>query len=424
MNTINKTEYTRTDKSSSDASSEQKREKRHRRIGWFLFLFFCVSLTSCLIGFVIGRIVTEDRYTGHIVDTITLSPEQSDGAAIGMNVFNLTGRVMYSDGTPYANSLVELRSEPRYTYTDSLGYFIFENVNPGKHVINVVQNGSVQATCTVLVDTNASHTESQVVKLDDGSFLIRISLDVAILKLVLVIDNDGLTPQLYDSSPLGGGEPALPGEIIGGGDEEDQVSPEQPGIPEIPGQPTTPVQPGTPTTPERPGTPTTPEQPGTPTTPDRAPVVDAREQAAGSQIWAQSTSVNIFGEREGNKNTKTINGENVIAPGASGSYPFRLKNIESNVIKYSISLSDTDEIQPFLPLKYRLKTASSYIGGDQWRSAADIQTGIKALKPGAVDYYTLEWKWLTSDDTVDTLIGRQNEGNLYILTIQINAQFE
>lgn len=411
---MDRTEYQAQDKVISDYGNDHRREKKHLRIKGILLLLIAVSLTSCIIGFVIGRSVTMEDPTGYIVDTIPLSPE-GQGDAAPKTYFKLTGRVLYTDGTPYASSRVELHSNPRYTDTDTLGYFSFEDVEPGSHVINVVRNGVVQATCSVEVDADASYNDTQIVKLDDGSFSIRISLDVSVLELTLVLDNDRITPQLKDSPSA---------------QENDGGLPENPDLPKPPDTPEPPVLPETPVIPEPPLPPAPPAPGGGPSipppppgAPDRAPAIEAAGQGSG-QSWTQLTTVDIFGERDGNHNTRTINGQKVLSPGASGSYLFRVKNTEAYSVEYRIRLTDTDENQPALPMKYRLKSEGAYIDGNQWQTAAELQAGTKTLTPGASEYYTLEWKWETVSDSNDTEIGTQTGTPRYILMIRINAQFK
>lgn len=409
MGMIDKKEYPVQDKTTSEYRNDHWWEKKHLQIKGVLLLLIAVSLTSCIIGFIIGRSVTTDYPTGYIMDTIPLSPS-GEGHAVSKTYFKLTGRVLYTDGTPYANSRVELRSSPRYTDTDEFGYFYFEDVEPGSHIINVIRDGVVQASCAIEVDADERYTDSQIVQLDDGSFSIRISLDVSVLELTLVLDNDRITPQLNNS-------PSTQEEVSGMPQNPDQPKP--PDIPEPPSTPEQPVIPAPPSPPEQGGG-SLPQPPGDP---DSAPSIEATGQGS-VQSWSLLTTVDIFGERLGNNNTKMINGQKVLSPGAFGSYTFRVKNTEAEDIEYDIRLTDTDENQPALPMKYRLKAGGTYIDGNQWQTAAELQAGTKILTPGASDYYTLEWKWETVSNSNDTGIGTQTGNPRYILMIRINAQFK
>jgi len=411
---IDKKEYQAQGMATPDDRNDHRWKKKDLQIKGILLLLIAVSLTSCIIGFIIGRSVTTDSPTGYIMDTIPLSPDEQ-GAAAPKTYFKLTGRVLYTDGTPYANSRVELHSSPRYTDTDDYGYFYFEDVEPGSHIINVIRNGVIQASCTIEVDANERYTDSQIVQLDDGSFSIRISLDVSVLELTLVLDNGRITPQLNDSPSTLEDDRNMP-EI-----------PDQPKPPDIPEPANTPAPPFIPEPPVPPSPPaqgggaSTPPQP--PGGPDRAPSIGVTGQGS-SHSWSLMTTVDIFGDRLGNNNTRMINGQKVLSPGASGSYTFRVKNTEADDIAYGIRLTDNDENQPALPMKYRLKAGGAYIDGNQWQTAAELQAGTKILTPGDSDYYTLEWKWETVSDNNDTGIGTQTGNPRYILMIRINAQFK
>ncbi len=283
---IDKTDYETQDTIPPDRSNDRQRKKNHLQIKGILLLLIAVSLTSCVIGFIIGRSVTTDYPSGHIIDTIPLSPD-GQGEAVPAIYFSLCGKVLYTDGTPYANSRVELHSNPKYTYTDATGYFCFLKVEPGQHTINVVRDGVVVASCTVSVDADASYTDSQIVQMDDGNFSIHISLDVSVLELTLVLDNDRIIPQLQDSSAMqeDGSLPKSPDQSIQPDIPKPPIIPEPPIIPNPPIPPTPPAQGGGSSPPQPPGA------------PDRAPSMSATGQAS-SQNWSLLTTVDIFGERE------------------------------------------------------------------------------------------------------------------------------
>jgi hypothetical protein len=157
------------------------------------------------------------------------------------------------------------------------------------------------------------------------------------------------------------------------------------------------------------------------------PRIVASDDLNPTQIWAHLTAVNLFAERAGNLGVRTIAGQNVISPGSRGVYTFRVKNPETKPLKYTISLSESDENNPRLPMEYRLKQGTggtNYIGDDTWKSANSISLTWTPIAPGAVSYYTLEWRWVSSDDSTDTAIGMQNGAPVYVLSIIIAAQFQ
>lgn len=159
---------------------------------------------------------------------------------------------------------------------------------------------------------------------------------------------------------------------------------------------------------------------------DRPPSLIAGDDLAPGQVWASLTVVDLFAERTGNYGVQTIGSENVIAPGSYGSYVFRVRNPESYPLEYKILLSETDANNPNLPMLYRLKRGSGgtdYVGGSVWKNAQDIAMDWTSIPAGAVSYYTLDWKWDPSDNSVDTAIGTQTGTPNYVLNILITGQF-
>jgi hypothetical protein len=157
----------------------------------------------------------------------------------------------------------------------------------------------------------------------------------------------------------------------------------------------------------------------------RKPDIKVSDDIFPGQIWTQGTLVDIFGERIGNNGVKTIDGIQVIAPGAKGRYIFKLENPETFDIEYTLFFSESDQNSPRLPMKYRLVAGvseNSYLGGNNWESMENISTGDIPLPAGFVHYYTLEWKWETLNDIIDTAIGRQSGQPFYLLNINVNAK--
>ena len=86
-------------------------------------LLLFVSITSFLAGTHIGR--ATDHRLGQMLDTIVLSPENE---AVNPNRIDFSGQIFYTDGSPCANRVIELHSDPRRTTTDSEGVFHFKDV--------------------------------------------------------------------------------------------------------------------------------------------------------------------------------------------------------------------------------------------------------------------------------------------------------
>jgi hypothetical protein len=203
----------------------------------------------------------------------------------------IKGWVKYTDGTPFAHGLVELRSEPRVTYTDSEGYFTFENVEEGEHVINVLgSQGQVLASAQVRITRNMDIEKSILMRLEDGTYVLEVAVDVKVLEIFLEIEQDG------------SGEPT--GNLIIDSNYEVLVYPpeDEPKAPPGTGEP--------PDKPDQPDRPTKPgggaESPGAGSLQVYS-TASGRHFAQGSQPAAQ---INIFGD---NKR---------IAPGMRGSLSF------------------------------------------------------------------------------------------------------
>ncbi len=105
----------------------QKGTNKKQRLMTLLlvFLLLLALFSSVLVGFLIGR--NTDPYRGQIIDTIFIGPDRN-------RTVHVSGQVVYSDGTPYADGTVELRSEPIITTTDYKGRF-FMNRRLREHIL-------------------------------------------------------------------------------------------------------------------------------------------------------------------------------------------------------------------------------------------------------------------------------------------------
>ncbi len=393
-----------------------------------IILLLLVSISSCTIGYLIGKSVNLDRYTGRIIDTITITSGRPKGEQPSQ-VYRIIirGRVLYTDGSPYRNGTIELRSEVRYTTTDKNGWFMFDDVSVGRHRVSVMEDGVVLAYCDVIIERSIYLTSATRIRLDDGSYLIQIPLDIPIIELMLKLDKDRSKLDLKDvrerkTDDSGGTKQGDPTDGPG-----EPADPGIPDIPEIPDDPEVLEGPEEPITPEEPDPSDDSDDSGGSGQTGKAPYIIVTDDINPSKAWTKKTAVDIFAERPGNTGVRTIDGKSVIAPGAKGMYIFRIENSEAGPVEYRIRLSETDRNNPPLQMEYRLKRGVSgdeYIGGDSWKSAKDIAVNGDRLAAGEDVYYTLEWKWDSGDDALDTAIGSQKEIPPYILEIIINAKFE
>lgn len=154
---------------------------------------------------------------------------------------------------------------------------------------------------------------------------------------------------------------------------------------------------------------------------------------AAYQMWDQDTPATIFTERLGNHGVRTIDGMNVVAPGSNGTFLFAVENPEEYPVEYIISLKHEDENSPSLPMRYRLindaippdlAREEDFIQGKQWRTAEDTVLQSVWIAPDSARFYTLQWQWDPSDDTVDTAIGTQQGRPLYRLRIYVTQMID
>ena len=419
---------------STDETTSQARNRKFRR--FILFLVLLVALSSSVIGYLIGRIVSLDYFTGQVIDTINIEFGKfiNPPAPLPTYQINVVGIVQYTDGTPYANGTIELRSEPRYTTTDSFGRFEFLDVEEGQHIISVIDGTRVLASTTVHFRMEAFINVKQIVRLDTGGYLIRIPLEVQILNVILELDRNAILMGAENAMII-----SLPYEV---------TVPTNPDVPTDPGYPDNPggdIDPGNPTDPENPDNPggaiepEDPTIPTVPTTPTNPPVIvpppppdpeppkpefSVTDEYALGRFWNNTTSVDIFGERAGNHGVQTIDGQKVIAPGSYGKFIFKVMNSNDFEIDITIDLHESDANLPNIPMIYRLKrgvTGENFVGGNAWRDASAI-TEFVTMSPNSESYYTLEWEWDASSNSIDTAIGNQLTLPLYILDIIILAQ--
>ena len=150
-------------------------------------------------------------------------------------------------------------------------------------------------------------------------------------------------------------------------------------------------------------------------TANETPIVDnsARIQIfEGSKEWKDLKELGVF--ENGNYQHAAK-----IAPGVSGSYNFTVENHRDSTMKYDIWYGEVNTYN--INMKFKLKRNGSYIAGDEntYVSASDLAKTDFLIDANKVDLYTIEWKWLDSDN--DTEVG-MTEGANYKLCINTYAE--
>lgn len=130
----------------------------------------------------------------------------------------------------------------------------------------------------------------------------------------------------------------------------------------------------------------------------------------GSYIYQQN--LKIF-------NNAYFDYRNVIAPGVSGTYNFKVHNNSSVKLEYKFEIYETSEYS--MNLKYKLLRDGEYIIGDNnnWVDLSSLVTTLNDIDPNKYDNYSLKWKWDYNDDNDDndTEIG-ENMTSKYRLNIR------
>ena len=315
-----------------------------------------------------------------------------------VRMVSIKGWVRYTDGTPFAHGLMEFRSEPRTTYTDADGFFTFENVENGEHIINVLGgNGQVLASAKVVISHNMDIEETILMRLDDGTYVLEVAVDVKVLEIFLEIEQD------KDGNPTGNLIISPNYEVL------ENYPPEQ--------EPTAP----------------TGKEPDPPKSKPGGSGGGVGSQPPNGSLTVYSTdSGEYFGQAPQAAAQINIFGQSKhIAPGMTGSYRFTVDNNANPFgVYYDINLAETNNSLN-IPMRYRLmnNNTNSYVTSDsQWHTPAQInQATANRDKPLDMNQrrqtdYTLEWFW---DDggQIDNSFGEEHGDEVACtLSIKVSAQ--
>ena len=140
-------------------------------------------------------------------------------------------------------------------------------------------------------------------------------------------------------------------------------------------------------------------------------------ESSSGRAWKADQQLNIF--------DSVYYGGQVIAPGSAGTYSFVLENSSALAADYRISFGEQNTYG--VPISYRLKDSKGYLSGadSTWGIVSSVGPVTGSLEPGEGIEYTLEWKWNTTDDLTDTLLGiAARDGVTYTLDIHVEAEQE
>lgn len=164
---------------------QENPNKKKKLLTLLAVLLILALVTSWLAGYLLGK-NTAPVPSGQVIDTILLAPEDKAEQAV-----YLTGKIVKSDGTPYADGRVQLHSELKETVTDSNGRFSFFNVDKGRHVVSVVdEDGNVLAQSQIDLSETPENTGVTINKKGNGSYTVKIAADVRLMEVVIELDRE------------------------------------------------------------------------------------------------------------------------------------------------------------------------------------------------------------------------------------------
>lgn len=136
----------------------------------------------------------------------------------------------------------------------------------------------------------------------------------------------------------------------------------------------------------------------------------------GNAIFSQESQARLFyadyANGEGEITVCSQKGDDVIAPGTSGRYVFRLQNSGDTTLYYSLAINGELTNAQYFPIVVRLKAADgTYLIGDSdtWEPITELRDIADSGSLDVHDYqkYVVEWMWPFEggNDAGDTALG-------------------
>jgi len=136
------------------------------------------------------------------------------------------------------------------------------------------------------------------------------------------------------------------------------------------------------------------------------------EVSSENENWIHETKLNIF-------NNEQYNYDKMIAPGSAGTYNFVIRGM-NDAINFKYKIEFKDSFSEKINMKFRLKQDGKYLekNGEEWVDLSQINVYDLPLNGLDEHCYTLEWKWMDSEDDTQSGIN----GDYYTLLININME--
>ena len=141
-----------------------------------------------------GEDVTEELHGGYLdLDAVYEDKEitvtTEDEPVAPKDTYTVKGKVTLN-GQPLSEVDLELRSTLKTTKTDSSGNFVFTDVEPGQHSLTALKNGKVIGYLSFELKKDS---KSDVVLLDNGTYIVSVDQNGAGVELHLVLNEEAGT---------------------------------------------------------------------------------------------------------------------------------------------------------------------------------------------------------------------------------------
>ncbi len=136
-------------------------------------------------------------------------------------------------------------------------------------------------------------------------------------------------------------------------------------------------------------------------------------QSSGLVSWEDERWLDILNSPIGNQ---------LIMPGANGTYDFVVGNGNKSDAIMHLVISDKNEYN--IPMKFRLRMNNVYVAGgeDAWVGIEDLDIDDMRFASQSKVLFSLDWKWDSNvSDAEDTLIG-STEDSSYTLNFAVYAE--
>jgi len=178
--------------------AEEKKTREEKRplpflLGILALLLLISTVITCIL---LGNRTREQRAPGGDSFIIGGGEEPSPGQGPELH---LAGRITLTDGTPLADTTLELHSEAKKGKTDQDGWFFFEDVESGLHSLFVLdESGKTQAEIKLELSRNetAEYSRLRIEKTAANQYLFHIAEEIRYLELDLEINQGALTVRM------------------------------------------------------------------------------------------------------------------------------------------------------------------------------------------------------------------------------------